>query len=198
LFVRVDERSEGLVGHSEGPFPVSQAAAKARILRFGMFELDIDAQQLQRAGRVVKLQPQPFRLLCLLANRAGHVVTRDEIRSTLWGGDTFVDFDQGVNYAIRQIREGLREDAEHPVYIQTIPRRGYKFVAPVTEVDDDELPPDHSGTLALAKAMWANISDLQLAEQRREARWKTIKTSMLVAGVALTVLAVVAIVILTS
>ena len=190
--------ADGSSAGSEGPFLVTQAPAKAKILRFGMFELDIDAQQLQRDGRVVKLQPQPFRLLCLLATRAGNVVTRDEIRSALWGGDTFVDFDQGVNYAIRQIRDGLGEDADHPVYIQTIPRRGYKFVAPVTEVDDDELPPGSSQTLALAKAMWANISDLQLAEQRREARWKTIKTSMLVAGVALTVLAVVAIVILTS
>jgi DNA-binding winged helix-turn-helix (wHTH) protein len=177
---------------------VRQSAAKAKILRFGMFDLDIEAQQLQRDGRVVKLQPQPFRLLCLLATRAGTVVTRDEIRSTLWSGDTFVDFDQGVNYAIRQIRDALDEDADRPVYIQTIPRRGYKFVAPVSEVEDYEMPPGQSPSQKLAKAMWANISALQMAEQRNEARWKTIKTSLLVAGVALIVLAAVAIVILTS
>ena len=177
---------------------VRQSAAKPKTLRFGMFVLDVEAQQLQRDGRVVKLQPQPFRLLCLLVTRAGSVVTRDEIRSALWSGDTFVDFDQGVNYAVRQIRDALGEDAERPVYIQTIPRRGYKFVAPVSEVADSELPPDQSQSLKLAKAMWTNISELQLAEQRREARWQTIKTSLLVAGVALIVLAVVAIVMLTS
>src|SRR5687767_12282537 len=125
-----------------------QPNAKARILRFGMFELDLEAQQLSREGRIVRLQPQPFKLLCLLAENPGKVVSREDIRSALWSGDTFVDFDQGVNFAIRQIRDGLGENAEHPVYIQTVPRRGYRFMAPVTEVtDDDDLEPVESPSI---------------------------------------------------
>ena len=128
-----------------------QPNAKARILRFGMFELDLEAQQLSREGRIVRLQPQPFKLLCLLAENPGKVVSREDIRSALWSGDTFVDFDQGVNFAIRQIRDGLGENAEHPVYIQTVPRRGYRFMAPVTEVtDDDDLPPVESPSIHLS------------------------------------------------
>jgi DNA-binding winged helix-turn-helix (wHTH) protein len=99
----------------------------ANLLRFGAFELDIEAERLLRKGRSVRLQPQPFRLLCLLAGQAGRVVTREEIRAALWTSDTFVDFEQGVNFAIKQVREAIGEDADHPIYIQTIPKRGYKF-----------------------------------------------------------------------
>jgi DNA-binding winged helix-turn-helix (wHTH) protein len=140
-----------------------------------MFELDLDAQQLSRAGRIVKLQPQPFKLLCLLASRAGEVVSREEIRSALWADDTFVDVDQGVNYAIRQIRDGLGEDAENPVYIQTIPRRGYRFIAPVADITGNELPPIETPSLHLSKLMWANIFELRQAERHREARWRRLK-----------------------
>ena len=110
------------------------AIPTASLLRFGAFELDIEAERLLRNGRNVRLQPQPFRLLCLLVGQAGRVVTREDIRATLWTSDTFVDFEQGVNFAIKQVREALGEDADHPIYIQTIPKRGYKFVAPVEVV----------------------------------------------------------------
>jgi DNA-binding winged helix-turn-helix (wHTH) protein len=166
-----------------------QSGTNPTILRFGTFELDLEAQQLLKAGRTVRLQPQPFKLLCLLAMQAGKVISREEIRAALWSGDTFVDFDQGVNFAIRQVRDALGEDAESPVYIQTIPRRGYKFVAPVTAVEGEALPNLNSPTQRLHKLMWANISELRLAdEQRKRERKQLVRLAIglgVVAAVAL-------------
>jgi DNA-binding winged helix-turn-helix (wHTH) protein len=159
---------------------------KATILRFGPFELDLDAQRLLRAGRTVRLQPQPFKLLCLLAMGAGKVVTRDEIRAALWTGDTFVDFDQGVNFAVKQIRDALGEDAERPVYLETVPRRGYRFLAPVSGLAEEAPPSLNSPTQDLSKLMWANILELRIAEQQREARKKRLKRwAVIAAAVAL-------------
>jgi len=145
------------------------ALAKATLLRFGAFELDVEAERLLKNGRSVRLQPQPFRLLCLLAGQAGRVVTREEIRLALWTSDTFVDFEQGVNFAIKQVRDGLGEDAEHPIYIQTLPKRGYKFVAPVEAVgaQPSQGPPRARTDLALHKLLWTHIAELRLSEDRR-------------------------------
>src|SRR5437762_6912767 len=99
--------------------------------KFADFEIDVDAQELRRNGTPVKLQPQPFKVLVLLASQAGRPVGREEIRRHLWGEDTFVDFDQGMNFCIKQIREALKDTADRPVYIETLPRRGYRFRVPV-------------------------------------------------------------------
>ena len=141
---------------------------KAAVMRFGVFELDTESEQLLKNGLAIKLKPQPFKLLKLLVNGAGRVVTRDEIRAALWSGDTFVDFDQGVNFAIKQVREALDDDSERSLYIQTVPKRGYRFVAPVEIVTPGEnlfsvVPTDPR----LHKALWTNIAELRLAEQRR-------------------------------
>ena len=101
------------------------------ILRFGAFELHPESGELRRHGDPVKLPPQPFKVLEALVRRGGEVVTRDEIRSRVWSGDTYVDFDQGLNFCIRQIREALGDNADAPQFIETLPRRGYRFVAPV-------------------------------------------------------------------
>ncbi len=159
-----------------------QPVTSATILRFGMFELDLEAQQLLKAGRTVRLQPQPFKLLSLLVMQAGRVVTRDEIRAVLWSGDTFVDVDQGVNFAIRQVRDALGEDADSPVYIQTIPRRGYKFVAPVTAAGETTASLD-SPTQQLHKLMWANISELRMADERRKHQRKQLMRAAAAAGI---------------
>jgi len=152
--------------------------------------LVLEAERLLRNGRNVRLQPQPFRLLCLLAGQAGRVVTREEIRAALWTSDTFVDFEQGVNFAIKQVREALGEDADHPVYIQTVPRRGYRFVAPVDASPDDDSPPPGTD-LNLHKALWTNIADLKLAEERREARHRTtMKALIAVLSLAVAIAAV--------
>ena len=101
---------------------------------FGPFHLDLKNGELRRAGATLKLQPQPARLLTLLVSRAGQLVTREEIRGQLWDADTFVDFDQSVNFCIRQIRTALNDDADKPLYVETVPRRGYRFIAPVRPV----------------------------------------------------------------
>jgi len=148
----------------------------ANLLRFGAFELDIEAERLLRNGRNVRLQPQPFRLLCLLAGQAGRVVTREEIRAALWTSDTFVDFEQGVNFAIKQVREALGEDADHPIYIQTIPKRGYKFVAPVEVVGSQavQAPPQARTDGTLSKLLWSHIAELRIAEDRRKKRRRAV------------------------
>jgi DNA-binding winged helix-turn-helix (wHTH) protein/tetratricopeptide (TPR) repeat protein len=102
-----------------------------RTLRFQGFEVDAGAGELRRGGDRIKLPPQPFRVLEMLASRSGQVVTRTEIRERIWRDDTFVDFEQGLNFCIRQIREALGDSADTPKFIETLPRRGYRFLQPV-------------------------------------------------------------------
>lgn len=108
-----------------------------KVLRFGAFELDRDAQQLRKGGVLLRLQPQPFKMLAVLAARAGQVVTREEVRYELWGNETFVDFEQGLNYCMRQIRTALGDEAQTPRYVETVPRRGYRFIAPVDGLEEE-------------------------------------------------------------
>ena len=119
---------------------------------FGAFRLDLNSGELQRAGAALKLQPQPARLLALLVSRAGQLVTREEIRGQLWDADTFVDFDQSVNFCIRQIRATLNDDADKPLYVETVPRRGYRFIAPVRQVIEAEPAPARMPDAAPAPA----------------------------------------------
>jgi DNA-binding winged helix-turn-helix (wHTH) protein/tetratricopeptide (TPR) repeat protein len=107
------------------------------LLRFGAFDLDPTSGELRKNGDLVKLPPQPFKVLTLLARRSGEAVTRSEIREQIWSEDTFVDFDQGLNFCIRQIREALDDDAEAPRFIETLPRRGYRFLMPIESPDSD-------------------------------------------------------------
>lgn len=101
------------------------------LLRFGPFELRPESGELFRQGEPVRLQQQPARLLELLVRRPGEVVSREEIRSALWGEETYVDSDQGINYCVRQVRLALDDDAGSPRFVETVPKRGYRFVAPV-------------------------------------------------------------------
>jgi eukaryotic-like serine/threonine-protein kinase len=103
----------------------------ASLLIFGAFKANLATGELWRNGRPVRLQPQPFKVLALLLERQGELVTREEIRQLLWGQATNVDFEHGLNFAIRRIRDTLGDDAERPRYIETLPRRGYRFIAPV-------------------------------------------------------------------
>jgi DNA-binding winged helix-turn-helix (wHTH) protein len=135
--------------------------------RFGEFELDVDAGELRKNGNRLKLQPQPFKLLVLLVRRSGNLVTREEIRRELWSDDTFVDFDQAVNFAIKQIRDIVRDAAERPLYVETVPRRGYRFIAPVDTAPEAAAPNTHGTTVRLQKALWTNIAELRIAEARR-------------------------------
>ena len=110
------------------------ADSTALVLRFGAFELDLPNGELRRAGVLLKLTPQQFQVLRLLAENSGQTLTREEIQREVWGSDTFVDFDRNLNVCVAQIRATLNDDSDAPRYIQTVPKRGYRFIAPVERV----------------------------------------------------------------
>jgi DNA-binding winged helix-turn-helix (wHTH) protein len=161
---------------------------KTTVLSFGAFEFDLEAGKLLKNGRTVRLQPQPFRLLCLLVSQPGRLVTREEIQAALWKDETFVDFEQGVNFAIKQVREALGDRAESSVYIQTVPRRGYRFVAPVVSGDHQDPILPATADPELLRAIWENIIDLRLAEERRGLQVKLIAVALAVLAIAVAML----------
>lgn len=105
--------------------------------RFGVFELDLEARELRKAGIRIRLQPQPFEILALLSTRAGQIVSRDELQQKLWTGGTFVDFERSLNTAVKRLRLALGDDADTPRYIETVPRQGYRMIAPVIRLFPD-------------------------------------------------------------
>jgi cholera toxin transcriptional activator len=127
--------------------PAFPGNRSGRIARFGVFELDLAAGELRKNGARLRLQEQPFQVLALLLERAGDVVTRDELRQKLWPADTFVDFDHGLNTAVNKLRETLGDSASSPHYIETLARRGYRFIAPVQKTAGT----DYGGTGTLAR-----------------------------------------------
>lgn len=131
------------------------------IARFGVFEVDACAKELRKSGARVRLQDQPFQLLLLLLQRSG-TVTREELRQKLWSEDTFVDFDHSLNTAVNKIREALHDSASSPRYVETVARRGYRFVAPVEWIEP--LPPAPGNqTLAVAPIH----SELEITQPHR-------------------------------
>ncbi|MGB2898244.1 MAG: tetratricopeptide repeat protein, partial [Candidatus Acidiferrum sp.] len=110
---------------------MTQPLQSRRIVRFGPFEVDAQAGELHKQGRKARLQEQPFQILLLLLERPGEVVTREEFRQKLWSADTFVDFEAGLNTAVKKLRDALEDLADQPRFIETLPRRGYRFIYPV-------------------------------------------------------------------
>jgi TolB-like protein/Flp pilus assembly protein TadD len=129
--------------------------ASNSLLRFGPFELDLTSGELRKDRQPVKLQPQPARVLGLLAANAGRLVTREEIYTQVWSGGTFVDFEQGLNYCIKQIRTALGDAAKSPTYVQTLQRRGYRFLSTVERGPAAAAAP---GKLVLAVRPFENLS----------------------------------------
>ena len=107
----------------------------SRVIRFGAFEVDLRVHELRKHGLRIKLQEQPFQVLAMLLERPGDLITRDEIRAKLWPEDTFVDFDHGLNAAVRRLREALNDNADTPRFVETLPRRGYRFIFSVERVE---------------------------------------------------------------
>lgn len=107
-------------------------------ITFGLYEVDLQAGELWRSGYRVKLQSQPFKVLTVLLERPGQVVTREELQARLWGSNTIVDFDHSLATAINKIREALRDSAENPRFVETLARRGYRFIAPVSQTRDED------------------------------------------------------------
>ncbi|HEV7520394.1 MAG TPA: winged helix-turn-helix domain-containing protein, partial [Candidatus Angelobacter sp.] len=124
----------------------------ATTVRFAGFELNLETGELRQDGVAIRLQPQPTLILTLLVSRPGNLVTREEIQQRIWGAETFIDFDTGLNSAIRQIRHALQDNSGAPQFIETVPRRGYRFLAALEKVEDNgSVPapqslvvPDHS------------------------------------------------------
>jgi DNA-binding winged helix-turn-helix (wHTH) protein/TolB-like protein/TPR repeat protein len=138
---------------------VATPAAEASLLRFGVFELDLRQQELRRGGVLIKLTPQQFRVLRFLAENRGQIRTREQIQREVWGAELFVDFDRGLNVCVAAIRAALNDNSEAPRFIQTVPRQGYRFVAPVELVAPDSAPvtappaPRRKGVRAAAVAL---------------------------------------------
>jgi len=142
------------------------AQNRSRVARFGVFELDLSAGELRKSGVKLRLQGQPFQVLALLLARAGEVVTREELQQKLWPSDTFVDFDHSLNTAINKVREALGDSASSPRYVETLARRGCRFIAPVQARSESEAAPpsgDREGSAATLAASSSGSSDLPVA-----------------------------------
>ena len=143
---------------------MAQLADPHRSLSFGSFEVDVVSGELRRQGLKIRLQDQPFRVLVLLLDRAGDVVTREQVRETLWPADTYVDFDHSLNTAVRKLREALGDSAETPRYVETIARRGYRFIAPVAALP--AVPIAHSADPAAASLLPSPVARRSTSARR--------------------------------
>jgi DNA-binding winged helix-turn-helix (wHTH) protein/TolB-like protein len=123
--------------------------------RFGLFEFDASTLELRRDGKLIRLQSQPAQLLACLLDRAGDTVSREDLRAAIWGSDTFVDFDRGLNFCIAQVRSALDDDTVSPRFIRTFPRRGYQFIAPVERIDE-RIEPSSESPLEMAQPVQAS------------------------------------------
>ena len=146
--------------------PTPPSSPERRILRFGVFEVDSAAGELRKNGTRIRLQEQPFQILVYLLDRAGEVVTREELRQKLWPADTFVDFDHSLNTAVNKLREALGDSASSPRYVETLARRGYRFLGPV-QPTEAQLPPQDSPPMAAEKTALPFHRDLEVPLPRR-------------------------------
>jgi len=125
---------------------MERAEAGSQVVRFGLFEVDLQTGEIRKGGRKVNLQEQPFQVLATLLERPGELVTREELQEKLWPAET-VDFDSGLNKAVKKLREALDDSADNPRFVQTLPRRGYRFIGPVeragvsSAISPSALPP---------------------------------------------------------
>ena len=140
-------------------------------VHFGIYELDRDAMELRKQGVLIRLQEQPFRVLASLVDRPGEIVTREELQDRIWDKETFVDFEQSLNKAVNRLREALNDDAARPRYVETIPRRGYRFVAPVTSGSPSESGKPHT------------FRNAELALERRKTRSRRSITALVVIAI---------------
>jgi Tol biopolymer transport system component/DNA-binding winged helix-turn-helix (wHTH) protein len=150
---------------------------------FGPFELDLAAGELRKGGILVKLQPQPIQVLRLLAEHAGTLVTREEIQRCLWSESTFVDFEHGINFSINQIRAALADNAEKPRYIETLPRRGYRFIAAVHPAPNGQKPAPIPETSKETAAEGWESSPLPIPDSKSNATRKFAWLSIATAGI---------------
>lgn len=155
-----------------------------QLVRFGLYELDLSTRELCKNGRKLKLQEQPFRLLALLVENRGQTVTRDRLKEALWPSDTFVDFDHSLNAAIAKLRQALGDSAENPRFIETMARRGYRFIAPVeTEPNGSEVKPITEATTV--PAVWVSEKAAVPAAPVRKRLWIVPTVAITITAVAM-------------
>ena len=140
-----------------------------RSFQFGLFELNVPARELRKSGVKLKLQDQPLQVLLLLLERPGEIVSRDEIQKRLWPDDTDVDFDNAINSAVRKLRDALADSPQTPRYVETLARRGYRFIAPVSRLEH--------GRVASASAE-SGLGPAARTRGRRPSRGRSSSTSM--------------------
>ena len=138
--------------------------------RFGAFELDAQAGELRRRGLRVRLRGRPIEILRALLERPGELVTRDELRARLWTADTFVDFDHGLNSAVNKLREALDDTADNPRFIETVPRRGYRWIGPVEPLAPAPIESSRPATAPVAEPASPALDAAAAAHRRRQRR----------------------------
>ncbi len=171
------------------------AAPSPRLIRFGVFELDLRSGELQKQGRKIRLEGQPVQVLICLLESPGELVTREELHRKLWPADTFVNFEHGLNAAVKRLRQALNDSADNPRFVETLPRRGYRFIAPIHAVDvSGDVPAvttapavtEVPGTQDLPETKDHDPADLSektvvFADQRWPRAWKTSGVALLAA-----------------
>jgi len=151
------------------------AVSSGQVFRFGLFEADVARHTLTRNGVRVKIQDQPFRVLLLLLENPGKIVTREDLRKALWPEDTYLDFDGSLNVILKKLRAAIDDDSENPRFVETVPRHGYRFIAPVST--EHAAPVETSGPVELAAA--APNPEVQVSAQKTKP-WKTLALAVLV------------------
>ncbi len=139
------------------------SASSPKLVQFGLYELDLRTSELRKQGRKIKLQEQPCRILGILLEQPGEVVTREDLRKRLWSDNTFVDFDHSLNTAIMRLREALSDSSENPVFIETLPRHGYRFIAPIEEISLSENEKNEPAALATLPEAHIPATNLEAA-----------------------------------
>jgi DNA-binding winged helix-turn-helix (wHTH) protein len=175
---------------------VPSSTNTSRLWRFGVFEVDAQTAELRRAGVSVKIRDQPFRILLFLVEHAGEIVTREQLRNVLWSSDVFVDFDHSLYSAMMKLREVLGDTADKPLYIETLPKKGYRFIAPITDSASlRDSAPSASGAIAAvpdttaeqpdASASISATAAVNIRPHRRRWPWIVFAGTMVATGIAL-------------
>ena len=157
---------------------VSQIDRFSRIARFGIFEADLQTGELRKNGNRVRLQGQPFQVLAILLEHSGELVTREEMRRKVWPKDTFVDFEHALSTAITKIRIALGDDADNPRFVETLPRRGYRFIAPLDKPTQAPLtsPPKERFAGIQARTTWLIVGIAVVLLSSTIAIWRVGRT----------------------
>ncbi len=142
---------------------MKDSASSPKLVQFGLYELNLRTSELRKQGRKIKLQEQPCRILGILLEQPGEVVTREDLRKRLWSDNTFVDFDHSLNTAIMRLREALSDSSENPVFIETLPRHGYRFIAPIEEISLSENEKNELAALAALPEAHIPATNLEAA-----------------------------------